>query len=99
MRQTIQYFPPLHLFYFALIGQLAEKRWETKEIFLDPYDFFFASRQGSKLEVIEKEIGGDAIPKHALISLPTTSPRNVSLRKDSKSEDNLESYIDLAANL
>ena len=82
MRQTISYQPPFNLFYFALMEQMNQKGWEASEIFLGPYDFFISVRRANQIEVMEKEIQGQAIPKHALISLPAASPHRVSLRKE-----------------
>ena len=82
MRQTISYQPPFNLFYFALMEQMNQKGWEASEIFLDPYDFFIAMRHGNQIEVMQKEIESETIPKHALISLPATSPCRVSLREE-----------------
>jgi hypothetical protein len=61
--------------------------WEASEIFLDPYDFFIPVRHGNQIEIIEKEIQGQVIPKHALISLPAASPRRVSLREERESQE------------
>jgi hypothetical protein len=82
MRQAAGYQPPLHQFYFALMEQLNQQEWEASDIFLDPYDFFIPVRQGSQIRVIEKEIQGQSIPKHALVGLPAASPRRVSLREE-----------------
>jgi hypothetical protein len=82
MQQTAGYQPPFNLFYFALMEQLNQKRWEASELFLDPFDFFIPVRQGSQIKIMEKEIQGQAIPRHALIGLPAASPRRVSLREE-----------------
>jgi hypothetical protein len=98
MRQTIHYQPPHHLFYFVTIEKLAQSGWEAKEIFFDPYDFFIPIRRADQIEVIEKEIIGTAIPKQALVTLPATSPRKVSLREERERADNYSEYISLDAN-
>lgn len=82
MRQAAGYQPSSHLFYFALMEQLNQKDWEASDIFLDPHDFFISTRQGSQIKIMEKEMQGQAVPRHALISLPAASPRRVSLREE-----------------
>jgi hypothetical protein len=82
MRQAAGYQPPFHLFYFALMDQLNQEGWEASGIFLDPHDFFMSTRQGSQIKVMEKEIQGQAIPRHALTGLAAASPRRVSLREE-----------------
>jgi hypothetical protein len=82
MRQAVSHQPPLHLFYFAPMEQLNQKGWESSKIFLDPHDFFISTRQGSHIEVMEKEIQGQSIPRHTLIGLPAASPPRVSPREE-----------------
>jgi hypothetical protein len=87
MRQAAGYQPSFHLFYFALMEQLNQQGWEASEILLDPYDFFFPVRRGNHIEIMEKEIEGETIPKHALISLPAASPRRVSPREETERQE------------
>jgi len=87
MRQAVSYQPPFHLFYFAPIEQMDQCMWEASEILLDPYDFFIPVRHGNQIEVMEKEVQGQAIPKHTLISLPATSPRRVSSREETEKQE------------
>ena len=82
MKETVKHLPPQHLFYFALLEKLAQDRWTESEIFLDPYDFFALARHGRESTIIEKEINADALPTHALITLPATSPHSVSSREE-----------------
>jgi hypothetical protein len=82
MREAVKHLPPQHVFYFALLEKLAQRGWATSEIFLDPYDFFTSVRRGNQIVIVEKEIHADALPTHALITLPATSPRNVSSREE-----------------
>jgi hypothetical protein len=82
MRQTVSYWPPHHLFYFATIDNLDQEQWERAAIFLDPDDFFVANGHGERLEIFEREISGGAIPKHSLLDLPAMSPRRLSPSED-----------------
>jgi Replication-relaxation len=82
MKEAVKHLPPPNLFYFALLEKLAQDRWTESEIFLDPYDFFIPVRRGSQINIIEKEIDADQLPTHALVTLPTTSPRSVSSREE-----------------
>jgi hypothetical protein len=83
MRQTVQYQPPHHLFYFAAMEKLEDDRGAEADIFLDPYDFFACVRRGNRVEVFEHDIRRGSVPRHALITLPATSPRNISSRGES----------------
>lgn len=87
MRQAISYQPPFNLFYFAPMEQMDQCEWEASEIFLDTYDFFIPVRHGNQVEIIEKEIQGQVVPKHALISLPAASPRGISLREETEGQE------------
>jgi hypothetical protein len=73
MKQVVYYQAPRQVFYFASIEKLNQEAWEQTRIFLDPYDFFFSTRQGSRIEVIEKDVKDGSIPKHTLMSLPAIS--------------------------
>lgn len=91
MRQTVQYQPPLHLFYFSLLEKLAAERWEACTVFLDPDDFFVSVRQSGRTEIIEKEQHA-GIPKYALIGVPASCPRRVSLREDTEEVSSLSEF-------
>jgi Replication-relaxation len=82
MRQAVLHQPPQRLFYFALIEKLSRYGWQREEIFLDPFDFFVPVRRGVHVEVLEKEIRPESIPKHALVALPPASPRRVSSHEE-----------------
>lgn len=83
MQQTVEHQPPFHLFLFTVMEQLNQSGWEIREFFLDPYDFFVPVRGAKKIESIEKEIQGSALPKHALLTVPATCSRRVFLRENS----------------
>lgn len=80
MRQAVLYQAPRHLFYFALLENLEPEDWLDAEILLDPDDYFVPVRKGNKVGIWEKENFGEAVPKHALITLPAVSPRSLSPR-------------------
>ena len=82
MRQTVRYQAPRHLFYFAGIDSLKQKEWGRAAIFLDPDDFFVAVGNRDCSSIVEREVSGDAIPKHALVNLPAMSPRRLSSGED-----------------
>jgi hypothetical protein len=95
MKEAVKHQPPQYLFYFALLEKLSQDRWIESEIFLDPYDFFALVRRGGQTAIIEKEIHADALPTHALVTLPATSPGSVSSRGESGDQTTLgnqESY-------
>jgi len=75
MRQTVRHQPPAHLFYFAGMEKLHQKGWVTKEVFLDPYDFFIPIRRAGRVEPIEKEARTGIIPKYALAALAPACSR------------------------
>jgi hypothetical protein len=93
MREAVKHQPP-HVFYFALLEKLAQRRWATSEIFLDPYDFFALVKRGNQITIIEKEIHADHLPTYALITLPPTSPRSVSSRGESEDRITLQNEQD-----
>ena len=98
MEQVVYYQAPQHLFYFAPVEQLDQQGWENTELFLDPYDFFVPVRRGSRIDVVEKDVSGMAIPKYSLAGLPAASPRRVSLRGERESRDkawNTAFYADM----
>lgn len=84
MRYTILHTPPRYLFYFASPQKLGDSHWATSALFLDPWDFFVPVQQGSRVEVVERDIYPGALPQHALITLPATSPRSISPREESE---------------
>lgn len=75
MRQTVRHQPPAHLFYFAGMEKLQQEEWESKEVFLDPYDFFILVRNAGRVEPIEKEGLTGIIPKYALTALAPACSR------------------------
>lgn len=82
MRQTVRYRAPRHLFYFARIDDLRQTKWQRAAIFLDPDDFFVVVGNRDCTSIAEREVSGDAIPKHALLNLPAISPRGLSSGED-----------------
>lgn len=82
MKETVKHQPPQHLFYFALLKKLEQPGWAASEIFLDPYDFFSLVRRGSQLTILVSEIHANALPTHALVALPATSPHSLSPREE-----------------
>jgi hypothetical protein len=89
MKQVVYYQAPSQVFYFAPIEKLNQQAWEQTRIFLDPYDFFFLVRQGSRINVIEREVGDEGISKYALTSLPAAYPCSISPREERKRQENL----------
>lgn len=88
MEQVVYHQAPHHMFYFAPAEKLDQQEWENMELFLDPYDFFIPVRRGSRIDVVEREVGNRAIPKYALVDLPTTSPRSISPREETEKQEN-----------
>lgn len=86
MEQVVYYQAPQHLFYFAPVEKIGQG-WESTELFLDPYDFFVPVRQGSRIDVVEKDVNGMSIPKYVLTGLPAASPGRVSPRGERERPD------------
>jgi hypothetical protein len=84
MRHTMLHTPPRNFFYFASPEKLDDSHWATSDLFLDPWDFFVPVQQGSRITVSERDIYPGALPQHALITLPATSPRSMSPRGESE---------------
>jgi len=76
MRQVVSGRAPQRLFYFALIDKLAGERWETDELFLEPYDFFIPAGKGKQGDIVERETEG-AIPQYALLRIPAACSHRV----------------------
>lgn len=77
MREAVRCGAPHHLFYFASMEKLEETNWTSAGVFLDPHDYLAVSRRGGRAQVAEKELPEGRLPRHALVSLPATSPRSL----------------------
>ncbi|MFL6214540.1 MAG: replication-relaxation family protein [Blastocatellia bacterium] len=97
MRQVVSYRAPQHLFYFAPVDKLDGLGWEDEGLFLEPYDFFIPVRQGNQTGIVEKEVGGGAIPNHALAGLPATCSRSQFPRGNSQKPYILPEEMELHA--
>jgi hypothetical protein len=87
MRQVVTHRASPHLFYFAPAHELEGPGWETRELFLDPYDFFIPVRRGDRADAVERELEGRAILRYVLAGLPASSPHRVSPRGDGQETD------------